>query len=44
MRVMLGCSRDFLDVNLERDEGRYNIAKYVHDELEAYLKEKKSKN
>ena len=44
MRVMLRCSRDLLDVNLERDEGRYNMAKYVHDELEAYLKEKKSKN
>ena len=43
MRVMLTCSRDLLDVNLERDEGRYNMAKYVHDELEAYLRTKKSR-
>ena len=32
-----------MDVNLERDEGRYNMAKYVHDELEAYLQAKKTK-
>ena len=43
MRVLIQSSRELLDVNLERDEGRYNMAKYVHDELESYLQAKKAK-
>ena len=37
MRAMLSLSSSYMDVNLEREEARFNVAKAVHDELEKAL-------